>query len=70
MNKQILINCKLIVIFLKDQKFYPMSSEISQVLAKNTEDDQITAHKAGNTAISDIKFTKEEVQAKRHNRMV
>lgn len=36
----------------------------------NTEDDEITIHKSGNLNVSDKKYSRDEIIAKRQNRMV
>jgi len=44
-----------------------MSSDLSQL---NTEDDQITVHKPGTGNISEQNLTKEDIHARRKDRMV
>jgi hypothetical protein len=44
-----------------------MSSELGQ---SNEDNDQITVHKPGNASIKEKTYTKEEIQARRKDRMV
>jgi len=44
-----------------------MSSELGQ---SNEDNDQITIHKPGNASIKEKTYTKEEIQARRKDRIV
>ncbi len=61
-------NLILLIFNNQDQKFYPMSSDLTQ--QNNNEKDQITIHKPGTGNIKDQILTKEEIQLRRNDRMV